>query len=247
MRSGPDRSRDGRQADEDQHRCRRPGARRPRRRARGQSRGAQSVALDEAGNALAIAIAEHRDEWLAILAELLPPGGRLLGALKDARDALAALAPARGAVVWLQTFAPPRRVSAGRRSSPAADSTSKQPRPARGHHRPEDAARRDRATLARRSRPRPAATGSPSMTEATHQVGLDELKHGRRGIVVALRAAASTRCSQAATPARHPTTTPTRTTTTTVRSPATTSRHERRRDRATRSTRGRFNHMFAGR
>ena len=67
--------------------------------------GAVASAVDEVGNDLAHAVAANRDEWLAELAKAEADAtSRLVAALADARKALADLAPARGAVQWLQNF-----------------------------------------------------------------------------------------------------------------------------------------------
>ncbi len=61
--------------------------------------------MDEAGNRLAEAITEHREEWLTRLAE-----GEVVAAatfnlaIAEAQAALADLRPARGAVGWLNRF-----------------------------------------------------------------------------------------------------------------------------------------------
>jgi hypothetical protein len=66
---------------------------------------AQAVAVDETGNEMAIAIAENRAAWLTTLEEVAAEAeARYEKALKDAQAALAELAPARGAVDWLESF-----------------------------------------------------------------------------------------------------------------------------------------------
>jgi len=62
-------------------------------------------ATDEAGNRLAEAISQHRDQWLPRLAEAEADATvRFDEAITQARSALADLRPARGAVEWLQGF-----------------------------------------------------------------------------------------------------------------------------------------------
>ena len=64
-----------------------------------------ALAVDEAGNTLAKAIAQHRDDWLAELAEAEREAtGRYMSAIAEAKAALVDLRPARGAVQWLAEF-----------------------------------------------------------------------------------------------------------------------------------------------
>jgi len=63
------------------------------------------VAVDQAGNRLAEAIAKHRAEWLPLLAEAETDAAtRFDEAVAAARAALDELRPARGAVDWLHRF-----------------------------------------------------------------------------------------------------------------------------------------------
>lgn len=63
------------------------------------------VAVDEAGNRLAEAIATHRDEWLPLLADAEDDAtARFDRAIAEAQAALTDLRPARGAVTWLNGF-----------------------------------------------------------------------------------------------------------------------------------------------
>jgi hypothetical protein len=64
-----------------------------------------NVAVDEAGNRLAQAIARHRHEWLPRLAEAeVEAAARFDEAVAAAVAALDQLRPARGAVAWLTAF-----------------------------------------------------------------------------------------------------------------------------------------------
>jgi hypothetical protein len=64
-----------------------------------------AIALDEAGNELADAVAASRAGWLAVLAEAEREAvERFTAALSEAEAALVALGPARQAVHWLDGF-----------------------------------------------------------------------------------------------------------------------------------------------
>lgn len=63
------------------------------------------IALDEAGNELAVAVAEHRAEWEQTLVAVQEEAvGRIRVALADLRAGVADLGPARAAVGWLADF-----------------------------------------------------------------------------------------------------------------------------------------------
>jgi|GEM_PF-3936777 len=63
------------------------------------------VALDEAGNTLAVSIAEHRSEWLNRLAEVRDEAAsEYEAALSAALAAIKRFTPAQGAVQWLEAF-----------------------------------------------------------------------------------------------------------------------------------------------
>jgi hypothetical protein len=63
------------------------------------------VAVDEVGNTMALAIAEHRSEWQAGLEDVAVDAADRYGkAIAEAQKALADLGPARSAVSWLQEF-----------------------------------------------------------------------------------------------------------------------------------------------
>jgi hypothetical protein len=66
---------------------------------------AASIAVDEAGNEFADAIAEHRGEWLEELAAAeQDAAARYDRAIAEARRAVDALGPARRALAWLRDF-----------------------------------------------------------------------------------------------------------------------------------------------
>lgn len=63
------------------------------------------IATDEAGNRLAQAIAQHRDQWLPLLAKAeAEAANRFDEAVAEAQAALTELRPARGARTWVATF-----------------------------------------------------------------------------------------------------------------------------------------------
>jgi hypothetical protein len=63
------------------------------------------IAIDEAGNRLAQVIAEHRKEWLALLAEGEAEAAAHFNlAITEAQAAIADLRPTRGALGWLNQF-----------------------------------------------------------------------------------------------------------------------------------------------
>jgi hypothetical protein len=66
---------------------------------------ALAAAVDQAGNTLAEAIAEHRDPWLDNLAAAEDAAAtRFVSAVLEAKAAARDLGPARGAVHWLRDF-----------------------------------------------------------------------------------------------------------------------------------------------
>ena len=229
-------------ADEDQHRRRRPGTRRPSRRA--QARPTRSLSQST----------KPATRWRSrspstatpgspSSPRLLPPRRPLLERAQGRPGRARQLAPARSAVHWLQTFSATEARVGRQASSPAADRVDTtrvrresftdparrrdrdHPRAAEAAHVPATASSSDD----RAGRYRPASRAAPEP-----EVVLDGSKP-----------APSTRCSQATTPARQ---------TTTTTKPTTTTQPLARDDIATMSDEeiaqalrnGRFDAMLAG-
>jgi hypothetical protein len=102
---------------------------------------ALNLALDEAGNDLAEAVAANREEWAATLEAAADEAAeRYAEAITEAQAALAELRPARGAAEWLRDFDLSQAVVGyqpqfhGGRIVVEGDDSD----PMRGEHRPED-------------------------------------------------------------------------------------------------------------
>jgi hypothetical protein len=99
------------------------------------------VAIDEAGNRLVDAIAEHRGEWRDKLRERGQGAEeRFVSAIAESREAFAELASTRGGIEWLDRFDPggQKHRGAGEFTGGRLRVIEMAPGPLRGEHDPAD-------------------------------------------------------------------------------------------------------------